>query len=45
VDSEFEAKHIPNAELRPIPTIWGHMSPINPADQAFIEKALADALR
>ena len=45
VDGEFEAKHIPNAELRPIPTIWGHMSPINPTDQAFIDKALADALR
>lgn len=44
VDSEYEAKHIPNAELRPIPTLWGHMSPMNPEDQPFIDKALADAL-
>jgi homoserine O-acetyltransferase/O-succinyltransferase len=33
VDNEYEAKHMPNAELRPIPTIWGHMSPMNPEDQ------------
>jgi homoserine O-acetyltransferase/O-succinyltransferase len=44
VDNEYEAKHIPSAELRPIPTIWGHMSPMNPEDQPFIDKALADAL-
>ena len=45
VDNEYEAKHIPKAEMRPIPTIWGHMSPMNPEDQAFIDVALADALR
>ena len=44
VDNEYEAKHIPSAELRPIPTIWGHMSPMNPEDQPFIDKALVDAL-
>jgi homoserine O-acetyltransferase len=44
VDNEYEAKHIPNAELRPIPTIWGHMSPFNPEDRPFIDRALADAL-
>ena len=44
VDNEYEAKHIPNAELRPIPTVWGHMSPFNSQDQPFIDKALADAL-
>jgi homoserine O-acetyltransferase/O-succinyltransferase len=44
VDNEYEAKHIPNAELRPIPTVWGHMSPFNSLDQPFIDKALADAL-
>jgi homoserine O-acetyltransferase len=45
VDNEYEAKHIPQSEFRPIPTIWGHMSPMNPEDQAFIDVALADALR
>jgi len=45
VDNENEAKHIPHAEIRPIPTIWGHMSPMNPEDQPFIDRALADALR
>ena len=44
VDNEFEAKHIPHAEVRPIPSIWGHMSPMNPDDQSFIDRALADAL-
>jgi homoserine O-acetyltransferase/O-succinyltransferase len=45
IDNETEAKHIPHAELRPIPTIWGHMSPMNPEDQPFIDRALADALQ
>jgi homoserine O-acetyltransferase len=45
IDNENEAKHIPHAELRPIPTIWGHMSPMNPEDQPFIDRALADALQ
>jgi homoserine O-acetyltransferase/O-succinyltransferase len=40
----FEAKYIPHAEVRPIPSIWGHMSPMNPDDQSFIDRALADAL-
>jgi homoserine O-acetyltransferase/O-succinyltransferase len=43
-DNEFEAEHIPHSEFRPIPTIWGHMSPLNPEDQPFIDRALADAL-
>ena len=44
VDNEYEANHMPNAELRSIPTIWGHMSPMNPKDQPFIDEALADLL-
>ncbi len=44
VDSEYEAKHIPNAESRPIPGIWGHMAPFNPEDQQFIDAALRELL-
>lgn len=44
VDSEYEASRIPGAESRPIPTIWGHLAPFNPADQAFIDTALRELL-
>lgn len=44
VDSDYEAARIPNAELRPIPTIWGHMAPFNPEDQQFIDRALRELL-
>jgi homoserine O-acetyltransferase len=44
VDSEYEAQHIPGAEARPIPTIWGHLAPFNPEDQAFIDRALNELL-
>jgi homoserine O-acetyltransferase len=44
VDSEYEASCIPNAELRVIPTIWGHIAPFNPDDQAFIDGALSELL-
>ena len=45
-DSEYEAAHMPNAEFRPIPSIWGHWagSGKNPEDAAFIEQALKDLL-
>ena len=45
-DSEEEVAHMPNAELRPIPSIWGHWagSGKNPADSAFIDQALKDLL-
>ena len=36
---------MPNAELRPIESIWGHRAgnPIdNPDDEAFIKQAVAD---
>jgi homoserine O-acetyltransferase len=44
VDSAYEASRIPNAESRPIPTVWGHLAPFNPADQAFIDAALRELL-
>ncbi|MBV9193588.1 MAG: alpha/beta fold hydrolase [Solirubrobacterales bacterium] len=44
VDSEYEASRIPNGELRVIPTIWGHLAPFNPEDQAFIDDALRELL-
>lgn len=44
IDSRFEASCIPGAECRPVPTDWGHMCPINPQDQAFIDAALRELL-
>jgi homoserine O-acetyltransferase len=44
IDSEYEASKIPNAESRPIPTIWGHLAPFNPEDQVFIDTALNELL-
>jgi homoserine O-acetyltransferase len=36
----------PNAELRPIPSIWGHAAGggLNPSDNAFIDAALNELL-
>jgi homoserine O-acetyltransferase len=41
-DNELEVRQMPNAELRPIPSIWGHAAGlgINPTDNAFIDAAL-----
>jgi homoserine O-acetyltransferase len=42
-DNAREVQHMPHAELRPIPSIWGHMagSPgANPDDTAFVNQAL-----
>jgi homoserine O-acetyltransferase/O-succinyltransferase len=38
---------MPNAELRPIPSSWGHAAGfgINPPDNAFIDGALSELLR
>jgi len=44
IDSEYEAKHMPAAESRPVPSIWGHMCSINPDDQKFIDQALSELL-
>jgi homoserine O-acetyltransferase len=41
-DSQLEVAQMPNAELRPIPSIWGHAAGlgVNLADNAFIDAAL-----
>ncbi len=46
-DNEWEVRHMPNAEFRPIPSIWGHMagSPgVNAVDNDFIDRALQELL-
>ena len=46
-DNEIEVAAMPNAELRPIPSIWGHAAGrgLNPVDNAFIDAALRDLLQ
>ena len=41
-DSEIEVASMPNAELRVIPSVWGHMAGggLNPEDAAFIDAGL-----
>ncbi len=45
-DNELEVEQMPNAELRPIPSIWGHIAGmgINPPDNEFIDAALKELL-
>lgn len=46
-DCQAEAALIPNAQYRPIPSIWGHRAgnPYqNPADEAFIRSAVEELL-
>ncbi len=46
-DSALEVRQMPNAELRVIPSIWGHRAggPVhNPEDDAFIDGALKELL-
>ncbi|MEC7256999.1 MAG: alpha/beta fold hydrolase [Pseudomonadota bacterium] len=46
-DSRLEAEQMPNAEFRPIDSIWGHRAgnpSLNPTDEAFLRKAVADLL-
>jgi homoserine O-acetyltransferase len=45
-DNQIEVEQMPNAQLRTIPSIWGHAAGagINPADTAFIETALRELL-
>lgn len=46
-DSEAETRQMPNAEFRPIRSIWGHRAgnPIqNPQDEAFIRTAVEELL-
>jgi homoserine O-acetyltransferase len=42
-DNAAELEHLPHAELRPIPSIWGHRAgnpANNPVDEAFIRAAV-----
>lgn len=44
-DNRREMQHLPNAELRPIPSIWGHRAgnpSDHPKDEAFIRQAVQD---
>ncbi|HVU86144.1 MAG TPA: alpha/beta fold hydrolase [Pirellulales bacterium] len=46
-DAQAESQHIPHAQFRSIPSIWGHRAgnPLkNPADAAFIKAAVAELL-
>src|SRR5699024_10736325 len=45
-DSRYEAERMPNAEFRPIPSVWGHFAGggINPDDTDFIDEALKELL-
>jgi homoserine O-acetyltransferase/O-succinyltransferase len=45
-DNQIEVEQMPNAELRPIPSIWGHAAGrgANPTDNAFIDAALRELL-
>jgi homoserine O-acetyltransferase/O-succinyltransferase len=45
-DNEIEVDQMPNAELRPIRSIWGHAAGrgANPADNSFIDAALRELL-
>jgi homoserine O-acetyltransferase len=44
VDSQAEVQRMRNAQCRPIPSIWGHMTLWNPADRPFIDAALRELL-
>jgi homoserine O-acetyltransferase len=46
-DNRREVARMPRAELRPIPSIWGHRAgnpALNPEDADFINKAVAELL-
>ena len=45
-DNAREVEHMPNAEVRPITSIWGHFatSGMHPPDTAFIDAALNELL-
>jgi homoserine O-acetyltransferase len=46
-DSEYEVKHMPNAELRPMQSIWGHLAGgpgFNPEDTGFLDDAIRELL-
>jgi homoserine O-acetyltransferase len=45
-DNEIEVAMMPNAELRPIPSPWGHAAGfgMSPRDNAFIDAAIRTLL-
>jgi homoserine O-acetyltransferase len=45
-DEEYAVKHMPNAELRVIPGVWGHFAGggVNPVDTKFIDDVLKELL-
>ncbi len=45
-DNEYEVAHMPDAELRVIPGVWGHFAGggVNPVDTKFIDDALKELL-
>jgi homoserine O-acetyltransferase len=45
-DSEIESAHMPHAELRPIPSSWGHVAGFgaNPPDNDVVDSALNELL-
>ncbi|MCH7843535.1 MAG: alpha/beta fold hydrolase [Chloroflexi bacterium] len=46
-DNEIEVAQMPNAELRPIESIWGHLAGgpgFNPEDSKFVDDALKEIL-
>ena len=46
-DNEIEVALMPNAELRPIESIWGHLAGgpgFNPVDSKFVDDALKEIL-
>lgn len=45
-DEEYAVGHIPGAELRVIPGVWGHFAGggVNPVDTAFINAAITELL-
>lgn len=45
-DNEYEASKMPNAEFRPIPSVWGRFAGggLNPEDTQFIDDALKELL-
>ena len=47
-DSAADVRHMPNAELRPIPSIWGHRAgnpARSPVDALFLRNAVAELLQ
>jgi homoserine acetyltransferase len=46
-DNEMEVAQMPNAELRPIPSIWGHVAAFGayPPDNQFMHRALNELLK